>query len=222
MSIDVKICGIRSPEVLDTAVAGGARYVGLVFYPPSPRAIGPIEAAALARRVPTGVRTVGLFVEPEDELLESVLGQVPLDMIQLHGGETPGRIAQIKAAISTPVMKAIRVATASDLDGLPDYEAVVDMLLFDAKPPPNVTALPGGNGVPFDWTILAGRQWSRPWMLSGGLTATNLAESVRTTGAGAVDVSSGVEDRPGHKVPEMVAEFLDRAAAIGEPAANPA
>ena len=222
MSIDVKICGIRSPEALEAAVAGGARYVGLVFYPPSPRAIGPMEAAALARMVPTGIRTVGLFVEPDDELLDTILGQVPLDMIQLHGGESPARIAEIKASISSPVMKAIRVAEARDLDPVPDYEAVADMLLFDAKPPPNVTALPGGNGVPFDWTILAGRQWARPWMLSGGLTAENLSESVRTTGASAVDVSSGVEDRPGHKDPALIRDFLERAASLDARLANPA
>lgn len=214
MTLEVKICGIRSPDALEAAVAGGARYVGLVFYPPSPRSVGPVEAAALARHVPTGVRTVGLFVEPDDELLDTVLGQVPLDMIQLHGAETPGRIAEIKRAISAPVMKAIRVATAADLEPVPDYEAVADTLLFDAKPPPNVTALPGGNGVPFDWTILAGRQWARPWMLSGGLTTDNLAESVRTTGATAVDVSSGVEDRPGHKNPELIRAFLERAATL--------
>ncbi len=214
MDLDVKICGIRSPEALEASVTSGARYVGLVFYPPSPRAVGPTEAAALARLAPTGVRTVGLFVEPDDELLDRILSQVPLDVIQLHGAETPGRVAEIKAAISMPVMKAIRVAEARDLVVVPDYEAVADMLLFDAKPPPNVTALPGGNGVPFDWTILAGRQWARPWMLSGGLTAENLAESVHTTGATAVDVSSGVEDRPGHKVPDLITGFLGRAAEL--------
>ena len=222
MTLDVKICGIRSPDALEAAVTGGARYVGLVFYPPSPRAVGPAEAAALARHVPTGMRTVGLFVEPDDELLDTVLGQVPLDMIQLHGSETPGRIAEIKRAISAPVMKAIRVASAADLDPVPDYEAVADILLFDAKPPANVTALPGGNGVPFDWTILAGRNWARPWMLSGGLTADNLAESVRTTGATAVDVSSGVEDRPGHKDPALIRAFLERAASLDAPLASPA
>lgn len=222
MTLEVKICGIRSPDALAAAVEGGARYVGLVFYPPSPRAVGPVEAATLARYVPTGVRTVGLFVEPDDELLDSVLGQVPLDMIQLHGGETPGRVAEIKRAVSAPIMKAIRVALESDLDIVPDYEAVADALLFDAKPPANVTALPGGNGVPFDWTILAGRQWALPWMLSGGLTADNLAASVRTTGATAVDVSSGVEDRPGHKDPALIRAFLQRAASLDVPIANPA
>lgn len=222
MSLDVKICGLRSPEALEAAVGGGARYVGLVFYPPSPRAVGPVEAAALARLVPTGVRTVGLFVEPDDALLDAALGQVPLDMIQLHGGETPGRVAEIRAAVSMPVIKAMRVAVPADLDDVADYEAVADVLLFDAKPPPNVTALPGGNGVPFDWTILAGRKWARPWFLSGGLTADNLAESVRTTGATAVDVSSGVEDRPGHKDPELVRAFLRRAAALDNPATSPA
>lgn len=214
MALETKICGIRSPDALAAAVSGGARYVGLVFYPPSPRALGPVEAAALARHVPTGMRTVGLFVEPDDELLDRVLGQVPLDMIQLHGDETPGRIAEIKGAVSAPVMKAIRVASEADLVSVPDYEAVADMLLFDAKPPPVVTALPGGNGVPFDWTILAGRSWSRPWMLSGGLTADNLAESVRVTGATILDVSSGVEDRPGHKDPALIDAFLARAAAL--------
>jgi len=222
MSLDVKICGIRSPEALEASVAGGARYVGLVFYPPSPRAVGPTEAAALARLAPTGVRTVGLFVEPDDELLDRILSQVPLDMIQLHGAETPGRVAEIKAAISMPVMKAIRVAEARDLDIVPDYEAVADNLLFDAKPPANVTALPGGNGIPFDWTILAGRQWNRPWMLSGGLTADNLSESVRATGASVVDVSSGVEDRPGHKDPALIRAFLERAASLDARLANPA
>ena len=214
MSLDVKICGIRTPEALDAAVAGGARYIGLNFYPPSPRSVGPVEAAALARLIPTGVRAVGLFVEPDDEFLDSILGQVPLDMIQLHGDETPGRVAEIKRSVSTPVMKAIRIAVSDDLDPVPDYEAVVDMLLFDAKPPPKVTALPGGNGVPFDWTLLAGRTWARPWMLSGGLTLDNLAESVRTTGATAVDVASGVESRPGHKDPVLIADFLDRAARL--------
>lgn len=222
MDLEVKICGVRSPDALEAAVSGGARYVGLVFYPPSPRAVGPVEAAALARLVPTGVRTVGLFVEPDDETLDSVLGQVPLDMIQLHGDETPERVAEIRAAVSMPVMKAIRVATVADLDDAAGYEAVADMLLFDARPPDNVTALPGGNGVPFDWTILAGRTWTRPWMLSGGLTADNLAEAVTVTGATAIDVSSGVEDRPGHKDPALVRAFLARAASLRTAAVSPA
>jgi len=215
MSVAVKICGLTTPEALDAAVADGARYVGLVFYPPSPRAVAPELARQLARRVPTGVRVVGLFVEPDDETLESVVGQVPLDVLQLHGDERPARVAEIRAAFAIPVMKAIRVAEPADLDGIEAYEAVADRLLFDAKAPRNVAALPGGNGIAFDWSILSGRTWRRPWMLSGGLTAANLAEAVGETGADTVDVSSGVEDRPGHKDPDLIRAFLARAGTVG-------
>lgn len=214
MKLQVKICGISTPEAMDAAVAGGARYVGLVFYPRSPRAVDPPLAAELARRVPTGVRTVGLFVDPEDMLLDTVVAQVPLDYVQLHGDETPGRVAEIRTALSLPVMKAVRIADRSDLARVPAYAAVADRLLFDAKPPANVAALPGGNGIPFDWSVLAGREWPVPWMLSGGLNAGNLAEAVAATGAASVDVSSGVEDRPGHKTPDLIRRFLDAAAAV--------
>ena len=214
MRIDVKICGIRTPDALSAAVTGGARYVGLVFYPKSPRAVDLDLAAELSRRVPTGVRVVGLFVDPSDDQLETTLGRVPLDLLQLHGSETPDRVADIRASASAPVMKAVRIATPADLEPVSAFADVADMLLFDAKPPPNVAALPGGNGIPFDWTILAGRQWPLPWMLSGGLTADNLAEAVRLTGAQTVDVSSGVESRPGHKEPTLVSAFLRAADAI--------
>ncbi|MEQ8964586.1 MAG: phosphoribosylanthranilate isomerase [Azospirillaceae bacterium] len=215
MSVAVKICGLTTPEGVDAATAGGARYLGLVFYPPSPRAVGPELAKQLARRAPTGVRVVGLFVEPDDQFLDDVVSQVPLDVIQLHGDEMPGRVAEVRAAFAIPVMKAIRVAEAADLDGVDAYQDVADRLLFDAKPPKNVASLPGGNGIPFDWTLLAGRHWRRPWMLSGGLTLDNLAEAVDATGAEAVDVSSGVEDRPGHKDPALIQAFLARAAEVG-------
>jgi phosphoribosylanthranilate isomerase len=212
MAVEVKICGVDRPEAVDAAVAGGARWIGLVFYPRSPRSVGPELAQQLARIVPTGVRTVGLFVEPDDPWLERVVSMVPLDLIQLHGEETPGRVREIRAAWSIPVMKAIRIGEASDLDAVPGHAAVADRILFDARPPRKVTALPGGNGIPFDWSLLAGRSWPKPWMLSGGLTAGNLAEAVGVTGATAVDVSSGVEDRPGHKDPALVRAFLDAAA----------
>lgn len=215
MKIQVKICGLNTPEVVDAAVAGGARYIGLVFFARSPRAVDPALAADLARRVPTGVRTVGLFVDPENEFLESVLARVPLDVIQLHGEEAPPRVAEIRAMFGLPVMKAIRIATPADVARAPEYEDMADMLLFDAKPPANVAALPGGNGLPFDWSLLAGRSWSRPWMLSGGLNPANLAEAVTATGATAVDVSSGVEDRPGHKTPALIRSFLTTAAGLG-------
>jgi phosphoribosylanthranilate isomerase len=158
------------------------------------------------------VRTVGLFVEPDDAWLARVVAMVPLDLIQLHGEETPGRVREIRAAWSIPVMTAIRVGEAADLDAVPAQAAVADRLLFDARPPKRVTALPGGNGLPFDWTLLAGRSWPKPWMLSGGLTADNLAEAVSVTGATAVDVSSGVEDRPGHKDVARIRAFMAAAA----------
>lgn len=214
MTVAAKICGLTEPESLRAAVAGGARYVGFVFYPRSPRAIAPPMAAELARLLPTGVRSVGLFVDPDDEFLEHVTGQVPLDLIQLHGGETPRRIAEIKGRYALPVMKAIRVGGPEDLAAALEVAEVSDRLLFDAKPPAKVSALPGGNGIAFDWTILAGRSWPRPWMLSGGLTADNVAEAVRVTGATEVDVSSGVEDRPGHKDPARVRAFLATVAGL--------
>ncbi len=214
MRLEVKICGIRDGAALQAAVDGGARSVGLVFYARSPRAIGPASAAELVRLLPTGVRAIGLFVEPDDDLLEDVVSRVPLDMLQLHGGETAGRVAEIREGFGLPVMKAIRVATAADLDAAGDYAGAADRLLFDAKPPDKVAALPGGNGLPFDWTILTGRDWPVPWMLSGGLTRDNLTDAVRVSGARAVDVSSGVEDRPGAKNPDRIRDFLEVAAGL--------
>lgn len=208
MRIDTKICGVRHPDAVDAAVAGGARYIGLVFFDRSPRHVGVDLAKQLARRVPTGARVVGLFVEPDDTFLDHVVSQVPLDLIQLHGDEQPGRVREIRDAFSIPVMKAIRVSGPEDLDAAVAYEAVADRLLFDAKPPANVAALPGGNGIAFDWSLLAGRTWRRPWMLSGGLDVGNVAAAVAATAAPALDVSSGVESRPGVKDPDRIAAFL--------------
>ena len=208
MVTDVKICGLRDPDMVTAAVSAGARYVGLVFYPPSPRSVGAGVAAQLSRLVPTGVRVVGLFVEPTDDELDHIVRQVPLDLLQLHGSEAPARVAEIKARFGIPVIKAVRVATTEDLVEVPSFEAVADLLLFDAKPPPNVTALPGGNGIPFDWSILAGGRWRRPWMLSGGLNADNVTEALAATGAPALDVSSGVELRPGVKDADMIRTFM--------------
>lgn len=212
MRLQVKICGIKSVEALNAAAAGGARHVGFNFYPPSPRSVSAELARELARAVPTGVRAVGLFVEPSDDELQAIVGQVPLDTIQLHGDETPGRVAEIRAQTGIPVMKAIRVGEAADLDSVPDYEKVADSLLFDARLPKSVSALPGGNGVPFDWSLLGDLSVAKPWMLSGGLTAENLSEAVRQTGADSVDTASGVEDRPGHKTPALIHAFLNAAA----------
>ena len=214
MPVQTKICGINSPDALEAAVKGGARYVGFVFYPPSPRYVTPPLAAELIRMVPTGVRAVGLFVSPSDAVLDDVAGQVPLDYLQLHDDEPPERTRHIRARFALPVIKAFRLGSAGDLDRVADHASSADMLLFDAKPPADPGSLPGGNGVPFDWRWLAGRSWPKPWMLSGGLSPDNLEEAVRATGARIVDVSSGVEDRPGHKDPARIRAFLATAAAL--------
>lgn len=204
----VKICGITTPETLTAAIEGGASYVGLVFYPPSPRYAAPDLAAYLASYVPDAVKKVGLFVEPDDKTLEDILRQVPLDMIQLHGHESPDRVLYIKERFGLPVMKALPVRTKADLAAVPDYTNVADWLLFDAKAPPGAT-LPGGNGLPFDWILLEGFQSQTPWMLAGGLTPDNVAEALRRLSPDAVDVSSGVETAPGAKSPEMIEKFIE-------------
>ena len=209
-----KICGINSPVAAVAAAAGGAAFIGLVFYPPSPRAVSPERAAQLAALVPARIGRVGLFVDPDDATLRSVLSTVPLTLLQLHGRDSPERIAAVKERFGLPVMKAIGVAEPSDLDAAAAYLGVADWLLFDAKPPPRPGALPGGNARAFDWRLLAGRSWPIPWMLSGGLTAASLADAVRITGARAVDVSSGVEDRPGVKNPDRIRAFLEAAARL--------
>lgn len=211
MSVKAKICGISTPDAMQAALAGGARWVGLVFFPKSPRNVSIATAAELSRMVGTGTRVVGLFVDPTDALLDEVTGQVPLDLIQLHGSETPDRVAAIKARFNLPVMKAVKVAEAADLDAAKIYEPVADLLLFDAKPPKGAV-LPGGNGVSFDWSLLTGRTWAKPWMLSGGLDPDNVTDAIRATGATSVDVSSGVEDAPGVKSPARIRAFLDAVA----------
>lgn len=212
MALHSKICGVSDRAAVAAAARGGARWVGFVFYPPSPRAVTVEQAAALAREMPPGIERVGLFVDPDDALVERVLAEVPLDLLQLHGGETPKRVAEIRARFGRPVMKAIKVARAEDLETVAAYAPAVDLLLFDAKAPKSMTgALPGGNALSFDWKLLAGRSWPRPWMLSGGLKAENLKDAVSISGATAVDVSSGVESAPGAKDPARIAAFLDLA-----------
>ena len=207
MPTAVKICGLTEPQGLDTAIQAGARYTGFVFFPKSPRNIAPADAATLATLVPPGVARTGLFVNPDDALLQSVLAQVPLDIIQLHGSEIPARVAEVKALTGLPVMKAVGVAEAADLDQLWDYGLVADMLLVDAKPPKDAV-LPGGNGLAFDWRLLAGRKLLKPWLLAGGLTPENVAEAIRLTRPGGVDVSSGVESTPGVKSPQRIRDFI--------------
>jgi phosphoribosylanthranilate isomerase len=208
MSIAAKICGLSSEVAVAAAVEGGAAYLGFVFYPPSPRAVSPARAAALIAAVPSGVQRVGLFVDADDALIRAVLAEAAIDILQFHGAESPDRIADVKVRFHRPVMKAIAVAAPEDVLAAGRYDDVADMLLFDAKPPSLIDALPGGNGLAFDWRLIAGHKWRRPWMLSGGLTAELLPEAVHISGASAVDVSSGVERRPGDKDPDKIREFL--------------
>ena len=212
MSTTVKICGLTSPEGVAAAVSAGARYLGFVFFAKSPRHVTPEQAAALAAEVPLGIAKVGLFVNPDDALLQTVLAQVPLDMIQLHGAESPARVTEVRALTGLPVMKAVGVAEPRDLDALWDYGLVADMLLIDAKPPKDAE-LPGGNGLAFDWRLLAGRQILKPWLLAGGLTPENVSQALRLTRAPGVDVSSGVESAPGVKDPDRIRDFIARATA---------
>jgi phosphoribosylanthranilate isomerase len=210
-----KSCGVNSRAALDAAIAGGAGFVGFNFYPPSPRVLTAEAAAALAAAVPPVVAKVGLLVDDPDERVAEILARVSLDMLQLHGKETPARVDDIRRRFGIPIMKAVKIAEAADFAVADRYIGHADWLLFDAKPPPQMTgALPGGNALSFDWQLLAGRSWPSPWMLSGGLTPENLAEAVRISGARVVDVSSGVESQPGQKDPGKIAAFLAEAARL--------
>lgn len=214
MDVRVKICGLRTREAVEAAVAAGAAYVGFVFFARSPRAVSVDEAAALAVQVPPGVAKVALVVDAEDAVLDEIVERVPLDMLQLHGAESPERVAEIRARYGLPVMKAVGVAEPEDLDAIDRYATVADQLLIDAKPAPGAE-LPGGNGLAFDWRLLAGRKyWTVPWMLAGGLTPENVADAVRLTGARQVDVSSGVERAPGIKDPALIRAFLTAVRAV--------
>jgi len=209
--IKVKICGLSSPETVAAAVTAGAGYLGFNFFPKSPRYVTPDQAAALASAVPPGVCKVALTVNADDALWDAILADTPIDMLQLHGAETPERVVQLKERYGLPVMKVIGVAGADDLAQIDLYAPVADQLLIDSKPPKDAV-LPGGNGLAFDWRLLAARKyWTKPWMLAGGLTPDNVAEAVRLTGAKQVDVSSGVETAPGVKDAGLMADFVKAA-----------
>jgi phosphoribosylanthranilate isomerase len=203
----VKICGLRDAAGLDAAVRAGAAYVGLVFFEKSPRNVTVIHAATLAESVPASIAKVALVVDADNATLDAITAAVPLDILQLHGHETPARVAEIKARYGLSVMKAVGVADASDLAQLDVYAQVADQILVDAKPPKNAD-LPGGNGLSFDWTLVANRQWQTPWMLAGGLTPDNVAQAIKLTGASQVDVSSGVESAAGVKDADLIAQFV--------------
>jgi len=208
--IRVKICGLKEPRHVAGDVAAGARYVGFNFFAKSPRALSIEQAVRVAAEVPAGVVKVAVTVDADDATLDGIIAAVPLDMLQLHGAESPDRVAELRARFGLPVMKAIGVADEGDLKAVQEYAGVADLLLVDAKPPDGAQ-LPGGNALKFDWRLIAGRRWGVPWMLAGGLTAANVAEAVRLTGARQVDVSSGVEVAPGVKDAAKIQAFIGAA-----------
>ncbi len=210
VDVRVKICGLRTEADVAAVAAAGAAYAGFVFFAKSPRNLTLPEAKRLALAAPVGLAKVALTVDADDAALDALVADVPLDMLQLHGRETPARVAEVRARYGLPVMKAMGVADEGDLSGLMEMSLVADQLLIDAKPPKSA-ALPGGNGLAFDWRLLVGRKWLRPWMLAGGLTPANVAEAVRLTGARQVDVSSGVESAPGVKDAGRIAAFVEAA-----------
>lgn len=211
-SVRVKICGLTTPEAVAAAVDAGAAYVGFVFFPKSPRNIDVERARELALDVPAGIAKVALTVDPDNGLLDEITHAAPIDMIQLHGHETPDRVTEIRRRTGLPVMKAVGVADPEDLAAIDAYAMAADQILVDAKPPTG-SELPGGNGLAFDWRLIANRHWTVPWMLAGGLTPENVAEAIRLTGARQVDVSSGVESAPGIKDLARIRAFLAAASA---------
>jgi len=206
-AVRVKICGLTRTADMAAAVAAQAAYVGLNFFPRSPRHVTAQVAREIALSAPPGLGRVGLFVDAGDALIDSVLAEVPLDFLQLHGAESLERMAELRSRHGLPLIKALGVADEGDLPALAEYGRVADMLLVDAKPPRGAV-LPGGNGLAFDWRLIAGRRWPCPWMLAGGLTAENVALAVQLTGARQVDVSSGVESAPGVKDAGKIAAFV--------------
>jgi phosphoribosylanthranilate isomerase len=209
----VKICGIHDEAGRDAAVAAGVAYVGFVFFAASPRNVSPAAAALLAAGTPPGVAKVALTVDASDEALDALLGIAPIDILQLHGKETPARVAEVRSRFGLPVMKAVGIADEGDLPRIAEYARVCDQILVDAKAP-KAAALPGGNGLSFDWRLIAGRRWGVPWMLAGGLTPANAADAARLTGARQLDVSSGVESAPGVKDPVRLRAFMAAVADI--------
>lgn len=212
METRVKICGLRTEADVAVAAEAGATYVGFVFFARSPRHLTIDAARALALSVPAGVAKVALTVDADDAALDAICDVVPLDMLQLHGHESPERVAEVRSRYGLPVMKAVGMSAPEDLAALEMYQTVADQILVDAKPPMGA-ALPGGNGLAFDWRLLLGRAWRRPWMLAGGLTPENVGLAVRSTNARQVDVSSGVESAPGVKDPALIRAFVAAARA---------
>ena len=210
MTIAVKICGITSPGAIDAAVGAGAHFGGLVFHPQSPRFVAPDQARALAQQMRGRLKIVALIADLDDAGIEAVVANVRPEFLQLHGSETVQRTADIRARFALPVIKALAVAEPGDLAAAPGYEKVSDMLLFDARPPKGALR-GGGHGAAFDWKILQGRNFAKPWFLAGGLTPDNVARAIALSGATQVDVSSGVESAPGVKDAVRIRDFIQAA-----------
>jgi phosphoribosylanthranilate isomerase len=203
-----KICGLKSEEAVAAALAGGGAWLGFVFFAPSPRNLDPETASRLARPARGRARIVAVTVDPGDELLDRIMAGLTPDQIQLHGSESPARAAEIARRTGAGVIKALPVSEAADLKAAAAYETIVEHLMFDARPPKG-SALPGGVGAAFDWSLMAGRRFVRPWFLAGGLDPWNVADAISASGAPLVDVSSGVERGAGIKDPALITSFLD-------------
>lgn len=210
MPVKAKICGVSTPEAVRAALGGGAGWLGFVFFDKSPRNLSPEKALRLAEPARGRAAVTALLVDPDDATVDRIVQALRPDAIQLHGAEDPARVGAIRARTGCAVLKALPVETADDLDTARAYESVADHLLFDARPPKDA-GLPGGRGHAFDWSLLIGRRFARPWFLAGGLDPWNVTEAVRLSGASLVDVSSGVERGPGLKDPALISAFLDAA-----------
>ena len=208
--VQAKICGLTTPEAVAAALEGGAAYLGFMCFAPSPRDIAPEAAARLTGPVRGHARIVAVTVDPDDALLDRLSATLRPDLIQLHGRETPERAAAVAARTGAEVIKTVPVSDSSDIEAASAFEGAVAHLMFETKPPKDA-ARPGGNGAAFDWSILTGRRFARPWFLAGGLDPWNVAEAVRISGAPLVDVSSGVERGPGVKDPALISAFLEAA-----------
>ena len=212
MSLIIKICGLKKPEALDVALESGADMVGFVFFAPSPRNLALETARLLGERVKSRAGKVALIVDADDQTLDAIVEALKPDLLQLHGSESPERVAAVRARFGLPVMKALPIADRKDLARIDLYKKIADRILFDARAPQDATR-PGGRGQPFDWSLLRGIDPGTPFLLSGGLNAGNVAEALRITRAGGVDVSSGVEHAPGEKDPDKIRAFIRSARA---------
>jgi len=208
-SLNVKICGLNNKETIEVAVKAGASHLGFIFYPPSPRSLTPKEAGYITSTTPSHIKRVAVIVDARDDLINDIIQNLSPHILQLHGSETTSRIQEIKEKFKLPIMKAIKVANSDDIKSSEQYQDNSDFLLFDAKSPmTSKNALPGGNGISFDWALLKSVKIGKPWFLSGGIHIGNVQEAIKTTGNRSIDISSGVEDQPGVKSCEKIDMFM--------------